>query len=68
MNKENALNLLKSEGFDVELVSMVLMLNIPKDCDDVDALTGKYTAFLRQHGYDCSFGWRGKSGDSQKGV
>ncbi len=60
MDKEKALATLQSEGFDVELVSMVLMLNIPKDCEDRDGLTDRYASRLKELGYECSFGWRGK--------
>lgn len=62
MDKETALVKLQSEGFEVELVSMVLMLNIPKDCDNKDSLIDKFTSRLKELGYNCSYGWRGKDG------
>lgn len=60
MDKETALQKMQSEGFDVELVGMVLMLNIPQDCDDKDLLIERFRSRLAELKYDCSFGWRGK--------
>lgn len=60
MDKETALQKMQSEGFDVELVGMVLMLNVPQDCEDKDLLVNSFKARLAELGYDCSFGWRGK--------
>lgn len=62
MDKETALQKMRSEGFDVELVGMVLMLNIPRDCDDKDLLTERFRLRLAELRYDCSFGWRDKGG------
>lgn len=60
MDKETALQKMQSEGFDVELVGMVLMLNVPQDCEDKDLLVNSFKTRLAGLGYDCSFGWRGK--------
>jgi uncharacterized protein (UPF0335 family) len=58
MSKEDVVTKLKSEGFNVELVNMIIMLKVPDDMTGKLAFIDKFRKRLTELGYDSSFGWQ----------